>query len=324
MKKSLMILGGTGFFGKVFLDAYLKNSLNNQNINSLILVGNNFKEVKKIISDSKKKKKILNIKLNLRKAKKLPYADYIIYAAEYVSYNKILNNHKNNKAIQTLDNCFKILSNNVFLKSKILYVSSGAVYKKHDFFKRRKFTEKSEIYSLKSIKHKTIKEMYLANKLTGEKKISELCKMYSRKTSIVRCFALIGKYIPLTKHYIIGNLLNSVIKKKMIKIYEKSSKFVFRSYMHTDDLVKCLMNVLISSNKKCPIYNVGSENPISIWQLGNYFSKKFNIKVIYAKQNMRKFDFYIPCVKKIKKKFNLDLDMNVHHLIDRTIKDIRS
>jgi hypothetical protein len=59
MKKSLMILGGTGFFGKVFLDAYLKNSLNNQNINSLILVGNNFKEVKKIISDSKKKKKYL-------------------------------------------------------------------------------------------------------------------------------------------------------------------------------------------------------------------------------------------------------------------------
>ena len=80
----------------------------------------NFKEVKKIISESKKKKKILNIKLNLRKAKKLPYADYIIYAAEYVAYNKILNNHKNNKAVQTLDNCFKILSNNVFLKSKIL------------------------------------------------------------------------------------------------------------------------------------------------------------------------------------------------------------
>ena len=113
MKKSLMVLGGTGFFGKTILDSYLKNGLNKYNINNLILVGNQFNEIKKIFIKSKKKKKVIFLKLDLKKAKKLPYSDYIIYAAEYVSYNKILKNYKNNNSLKTLNNCFKILSNNL-------------------------------------------------------------------------------------------------------------------------------------------------------------------------------------------------------------------
>ena len=48
MKKSLMVLGGTGLFGKTILDSYLKGNLEKYNINDLILVGNKFNEIKKI------------------------------------------------------------------------------------------------------------------------------------------------------------------------------------------------------------------------------------------------------------------------------------
>jgi dTDP-glucose 4,6-dehydratase len=323
MKKSLMVLGGTGFFGKTILDSYLKNGLNKYNINNLILVGNQFNEIKKIFIKSKKKKKVIFLKLDLKKAKKLPYSDYIIYAAEYVSYNKILKNYKNNNSLKTLNNCFKILSNNLFLNSKILYVSSGAVYAKQKNFLMKKFTETSRFFSIKNKKPKNAYEIYLNNKLIGEKKIFELSSKYNRKTSIIRCFALIGRYLPLNKQYAIGNFINSVAKKKSIRIHEKSSKYVFRSYMHTDDLLKCLMRVLISSNNNCNIYNVGSDKAISIWQLASYFSKKFNIKFIYPKQEMKKFDFYIPNIKKIRKKFKINITTDIKKQIDKTLKEIK-
>jgi dTDP-D-glucose 4,6-dehydratase len=38
MSKSLMILGGSGFFGKSFLDAYLQKKLDKFKISKLILI----------------------------------------------------------------------------------------------------------------------------------------------------------------------------------------------------------------------------------------------------------------------------------------------
>lgn len=323
MRKSLMVLGGTGFFGQTILDSYLEGNLKKYNINNLILVGNKFNKIKKILFNSKKKKKVFFLKLNLKKAKKLPYADYIIYAAEYVSYRKILNNYKNRNSIETINNCFKILSNNFFLKSKILYISSGAVYAKEKKFLKKKFTENAKLFYIENNKFKTINEIYLANKLIGEKKTFELSYKYNRKTSVVRCFALIGKFLPLNKQYAIGNFINSVIKNSDIKIIEKSSKTVFRSYMHTDDLVECLMKVIVSANNNCNVYNIGSDKAISIWQLAKYFSKKFNIKFIYPKQDMKKFDFYIPNTKKFRNKFKLKIRTDIKNLIEKTIKEIR-
>jgi len=54
------------------------------------------------------------------------------------------------------------------------------------------------------------------------------------------------------------------------------------------------MKVIIFANNKCNVYNIGFDKAISIWQLAKYFSKKSNIKFIYPKQDMNKFDFYIP------------------------------
>ena len=64
-----MVLGGTGFFGKVLLDAYLKQELKKYNINNLILVGNKFENVKKILLNSKNKKKSFFFKAEFKKSK---------------------------------------------------------------------------------------------------------------------------------------------------------------------------------------------------------------------------------------------------------------
>ena len=55
MPKSLMILGGSGFFGKTFLESYLQEKLTKYEITKLILVSRNNKVIQKISKNSKKK-----------------------------------------------------------------------------------------------------------------------------------------------------------------------------------------------------------------------------------------------------------------------------
>ena len=49
--------------------------------------------------------------------------------------------------------------------------------------------------------------------------------------------------------------------------------------MHEEDLVRWLLKIINYSNKNCPIYNVGSDNAISISKLANLLSRKYNLNV---------------------------------------------
>lgn len=315
-----MILGGSGFFGKTFLESYLQEKLSEYEITKFILVSRNNKALQKISKNSKKK--IIILKKDLSKTKNIPFADYIIHAAEYVNPLKINRNYKKGLDLKTHNNVFKILSSNKFLKSKLIYISSGSVYLERD--KKKKLDEKSKIYHRKFEKLKTHHEIYINNKIIGEQMTRDLSRDYSIKTSIVRCFALVGSHLPLNAQYAIGNFIFSVLKKKPIKIFEKSSKTVFRSFMHTDDLVSWLMIIVKNSKVSCPIYNVGSNQSISIWSLAKYFSKTYNLKFIYPKQELKKFDYYVPSTKKAQKNLGLKIKFELKESINYTLKIINN
>ena len=76
--KSLLIIGGTGFFGKSILDYFKSN--NHLAINKIIIFSRKKQniQINKIL---KKKIKIIKMSENIRNIKKLPRADYVIYAA---------------------------------------------------------------------------------------------------------------------------------------------------------------------------------------------------------------------------------------------------
>jgi dTDP-glucose 4,6-dehydratase len=113
--KSLLIIGGTGFFGKSILDYFQNND--SLKINKIIIFSRTVRNIK-ISKILKKKIKIKKISGNILKIKKLPSADYIIYAAILKNYTQDL------RAVSNYLN----LAVKYHLYSKILYVSSGAVY----------------------------------------------------------------------------------------------------------------------------------------------------------------------------------------------------
>ena len=216
--------------------------------------------------------KVKYITGDISKLKKLYPADYIMYAVNSDSGKKNLSAIKN----------FSLLLEKLPKKTKILFTSSGAVYG-----------------NIKS------KKKYAKNKLILE----NIFKSYGKKgyqVSIARLFTFIGNRILNNKKYAISDFINSGFYKK--KIILKSKNKVYRSYMHSDDMTRWLITILVSSNTKCPIYNVGSDESISLQNLAKIIGKIFEKPVEIKKNNNKKIERYVPSIKKAQKELNLKIN----------------
>ncbi len=293
-KKSLLFIGGTGFLGQSFFDCIRDGKLKNLKLNKVIIVSRKRKIIK-----SKLNTKF--IKSNIFSLKKLPITDYIIYAANSSNYSENIRGIKN----------FKKLLNDNHKKTKILFTSSGAVYGKSST--KIKFKE-SEKISIKKI-HKLIgyKKNYALAKIFIENEFKELGKK-GYKVIITRLFTFIGKRILLNKNYAITDLINQAKDPKKNKITLNSNKDVFRSYMNSEDLIRWIIAILKKANTKCEIYNVGSDETISISKLSILISKKYK-KNVYSNINKsisKDLDYYVPSISKVKKKLGLNLRLKLN------------
>jgi nucleoside-diphosphate-sugar epimerase len=301
--KSLLIIGGTGFFGKSILDYF--TNYNSLKINKIIIFSRKSQNIQ-IDKILKKKIKIIKVSGNILNIKKLPSADYVIYAA-------ILKNYKNDhKAVKNYLN----LAKKYHLKSKILYTSSGAVYGKQPETNKG-FKENYLQFNNKISFKKSYKKEYSEIKLKNEKLFQQFGKE-GAKVSIARCFSFVGPNLPLNTNYVIGNIINNILRNENIII--KANYKIMRSYMYSDDLVKWLFKILDHSNNLCPIFNVGSDNKVSIHKIANVLAKKYNLKVLSTKISSKKIDNYIPNINKAKKELGLKLSYNSQSAIFKNIK----
>lgn len=302
--KTLLIIGGNGFFGKSILDYSLKNTLYKWNIDKLILLSRT-KVKKKFLLNKSLKTKIISVSADIKNTKKLPKFDYIIYAA----------NSKNMKLNIKGINNFKKLILKEPKNIKILFTSSGAVY--GNTIPGKKIKENYNI-KLKNLNSYTgYKKNYSKAKILMEKIFFQLSKK-KYNVSIARCFTFIGRHI-LTKNYAISNFINDARKEKKIVI--KSKINVYRSFMYSDDLVEWLLTILEKSNTKCPIYNVGSDEYFSLNKAASIVAKIFKAKIVSNILKKRK-ESYLPSIDKAKKKLGLKIKVNFRKAIFLSVKNI--
>jgi len=303
--KSLLIIGGTGFFGKSILKYLLKKNF--LKIKKIFILSRRKLELATYNKKLRKKFKIIKINSNILTIKNLPKADYVIYAA-------ILKNYKNDhKAVKNYLN----LAKKYHLNSKVLYISSGAIYGKQ-LENTKGFKENYFKFNNKISFKKGYKKEYSKIKLKNEKLFQKFGKI-GGKVSIARCFTFVGEFLPRKSQYVAGDFIKSILNNQNLNI--KADQQVIRSYMHEEDLVRWLLKIINYSSKNCPIYNVGSDNDISIFKLANLLSRKYNLNVNLnnIKISEKKFDKYVPNIQKAKKELNL---INNYGALSAIIKTI--
>lgn len=295
---NLLIVGGTGFFGKSLIKYLYKSKIK--------------KKFKNIYLLSRKKKTtnndIKHIQANLLKVNNLPKIRYIIYLA----------NLKNlRKDIVAAKNFLQILKKTKFKERiNLLYVSSGAVYGE---ISKKKLINENYLLKNKRIKFSdSKKEDYAYSKIKCEK-IFLNCKIKNLDVRIARCFTFTGEFLK-DKKFAIVEFINSILKKK--RIIFRANQEVYRSYMYSDQLSEWLIKILFKKNIKFRVFNVGSDDKIELSKLAKILTLKFGTNLIKKNKIKKKINFYVPSVARYKRVFNFKKKQSSLSAIITTIKII--
>ena len=291
----LLIIGGTGFFGKSILDSFVCGRLKKFQISQLIILSRSTDKFQ-ILYPEFVSPNIKYINGNISIIDYLPEADIIINAATSSNQiNYINDSSKEKKNTEDGVSNYIKLAKKFHKNSKIVYCSSGAVYGNQP----SNVLNMAENFPFQDLGNMTtLKRDYALSKRNAEKQILKAGED-GLNVSIARCFTFYGKYLPEDGHFAYASFLKSA--KIGEDIIVNTNQEVIRSYMHSDDLVDSLIKVALSSNSNCPIYNVGSDKPISIFLLAKKIALEFNVNVITKKDiNYNLIDRYVPNTDKLK------------------------
>lgn len=310
---SLLIIGGSGFFGKSILDAFVRGLLKPWHISKVIVIARSARTLL-VLNPELITSNVQLIDLDITTADVLPFADYVIHAASSTdarNYQKSPENEKMN-ITQGINNYCR-LAEKFHRKSKIIFTSSGAIYgqQPHEI---RQIQEKYIQNDIGDLEPQKIH--YAQAKKDAEVIIQELAKK-GLNVSIARCFAFVGQHLPRDQHFAIGNFLSDGLSGKSICV--KASHQVYRSYMYADDLVEWLMTIAHNANTECPIFNVGSDEETSLINLAKIVSIRFGLNFVAAEITSTHVDRYIPSIQKAKTLLNLKLNYNLQQAVDKTI-----
>ncbi len=313
----LFITGGTGFFGKWLLESLVWANYKFQLDVSAMILTRNYRTFQREMPHLANNPAITFHPGDVRDFK-FPRGEFshIIHAAA-TSARATFNNEdplvKFDTIVQgtrhTLD--FALACG----AKKFLYTSSGAVYGKQPV----------------DMSH--VPEDYLGapnpvdpNSAWGQAKRSAefLCGYYAKyhglQTKIARCFSFAGPYLPLDIHYAIGNFIYDGLNRKAIVV--KGDGSPYRAYLYVADLIIWLWVILLRGETG-EVYNVGSDQTISIKELAYLVSECFNPapNVIIKQNKIRHFvsNKYVPDVSKAKSTLNLSVTIDLKTAIQKTI-----
>jgi nucleoside-diphosphate-sugar epimerase len=316
--KSVFISGGTGFIGKWFIESIIyANKEFSLNIKLTVLSRNPelFKRECPHLSQ--------NINFLKGDIRNFDYPDtdydYIIHAATDASAQ--LNFMQ---PIEIIDIIYagtkRILD---FAKGRnvknTLFISSGAIYG----------AQPDELPGFPET-YTGGPELLQPGSSYGEAKrlAEQMCfsyfRLYEMNISVARCFAFVGPYLKLDSHYAIGNFIGNGLKNESISIIGDGK--ALRSYMYAAELSIWLWTILING-KGCNVYNVGSENAISIKDLAILVSSFFpgtKIEILNQKRDTDRNQNYIPDLTKAKKEFGFNDFIPLKDAISRTIDFYKS
>lgn len=315
----IFITGGTGFFGKWIIKSFL-HANDRLNLNSsMVVLSRNPQRFLQQHPYFINKKEITFEVGDVNSVNQIPLNNFshVIHAATDASDQL---NRENpllmiNTIAQGTQNTLEFAINSKV--QKFLFISSGAIYGKQP----ATIEQIPETYEgAPSLNDLT--SAYGQGKRLAEHFCIQYANKYpSMKIKIARCFAFVGPYLPLDRHFAIGNFINDGLQDRDILVNGDGTSY--RSYLYTTDLTIWLWNIL-SKGKNAQAYNVGSDQAYSIKEIAEIISDSFahKPKVIIKKPQMVSsvINKYIPDTQRTILDHKLPTPLSLREAVARTIQ----
>ncbi|HEX8333113.1 MAG TPA: NAD(P)-dependent oxidoreductase [Segetibacter sp.] len=194
-----------------------------------------------------------------------------------------------------------------------LFTSSGAVYGKQP----STVTHVAEKDGY-SVDINNPNSAYAEGKRLAELYCSIYHAHYKLSVKIARCFAFVGPYLPLDKHFAIGNFISNALKGEDIII--KGDGTPYRSYLYAADLAVFLWKILLQGQNNTP-YNVGSNEDYNLKTIAETVAELtpgISVKVLTEKDPLKPVERYVPDISFIQKNLGAQVAFGLIDSIKKT------
>lgn len=163
----------------------------------------------------------------------------------------------------------------------------------------------------------------------GKRLAELLCALARRKsgikTVVARCFAFLGPYLPLDRHYAAGNFLRDALAGHPIRIQGDGTPR--RSYLYPSELAIWLWTILLRGAPGRS-YNVGAEKEISIEALAREIARHFDpappVDIARRPAPGAAPERYVPSTERARSELGLSQEVSLSDAIAKTVAWHRS
>jgi dTDP-glucose 4,6-dehydratase len=110
-------------------------------------------------------------------------------------------------------------------------------------------------------------------KIASEWLTLEYASIHGLHAKIARCFTFAGPYLPMDKHFAIGNFIKDACDGDLIRVNGDGK--AIRTYLYAADMAVWLWKILLSEKPEV-VYNVGGSRQVSIESLAKLVGKLIN------------------------------------------------
>ncbi len=209
--------------------------------------------------------------------------------------------------VEGIKNIIKQIKNINF--NKLIFLSSGIVYGRYN---KKNPSEKDRI----KFNKKDQLNHYSISKIKSEKEIIYFCKKMKKNFLILRIFSIIDFKINYDNSgYVINLFLKSAKVKNCINISDNPNNKI--SYLDINTFNEIIVKFL-KTKLKNTVFNIGSDNILTILNLAKIISKLFKKKITInlPKKNKPQTN-YIPNIDKLKKTIKFKKTLSVEQICRR-------
>jgi nucleoside-diphosphate-sugar epimerase len=307
--RTLLLLGGSGFFGKSVLDAFARGLLAEWDVARVIALARDTGRLRRECPELVGPRVDL-VDADIATATTLPDADVVIHAAcsaDAARYRDDPEGERRN-ILSGVDRFCDLAP--MLGAAKIVYCSSGAVYG----------AQPAEVAALDEDRVPApatglvdYKRAYAEAKRAAEVRIAMLGGA-GLNVAVARPFAFVGAYLPRDRHFAIGSFLADGVAGRAVKVAARQA--VWRSWMHADDLVRWLLTIADAASPACPIYNVGSDEALLVEDAARIVATRFGTSALVPERTSAVVDRYVPGIAKARGQLGLTLAHDLASAVD--------